>query len=392
MASKSNSGSSPENWSQLESLIEVTNKDLRARGHKASLVVHQDLISIRGTFPTEEGRKRIRISTAVKATIKGVALAETRLIDLLAAVKNTGAIPNPLPWANKEISSTGYPKVKVRDAIAQLKKQFFSTKTPNEESRQNTWNTMNYGLKKLDPGAYVTVDYLLAQVIDKSINTKTGEPSANMKLKLKQYYKRLAKTVNLPDINKFDDIETPYEPEERIIPWQLEDGILEFAEQVRSHPRYGWLTCAMIFYGCRPSESFFLTPNASGSATTYTIKQKKKLPKKRNAMILPGEINYIKKLNLLDINRPLTFKNAADFSPNASKTICDSWLKWIVKEMPELELYDLRHFWARRSIRQNVPTGLAVKTMGTSYKIFENTYLKTMDEGDIEDYLRRNKS
>ena len=170
MASKSNSGSSPENWSQLESLIEVTNKDLRARGHKASLVVHQDLISIRGTFPTEEGRKRIRISTAVKATIKGVALAETRLIDLLAAVKNTGAIPDPLPWANKEISSTGYPKVKVRDAIAQLKQQFFSTKVPNEESRQNTWNTMNYGLKKLDPGAYVTVDYLLAQVIDKSIN------------------------------------------------------------------------------------------------------------------------------------------------------------------------------------------------------------------------------
>ena len=39
---------------------------------------------------------------------------------------------------------------------------------------------------------------------------------------------------------------------------------------------------------------------------------------------------------------------------NASKTICDNWLKWIVKEMPELELYDLRHFWARRNIRQNV--------------------------------------
>ena len=390
MASSNTEGSSSEDWSlRTKELIDVTNKDLRARGHKASLEIFRKNIYIRGTFPE---RGRIKINTSIPASVKGVSLAETRLIDLLAAVKNTGAIPDPLPWAYKEISSTGYPKVKVRDAIAQLKKQFFSTKTPNEESRQNTWNTMNYGLKKLDPGAYITTDYLLAQVADKSFNTKTGEFSPNMKLKLKQYYKRLAETVNLPDVHKFKDVETPYEPEERVIPWELESGILEFAEQVRSHPRYGWLTCCMIFYGCRPSESFFLTPNASGSATTYTIKQKKKLPKKRNAMILPGEINYIKKLNLLDINRPLTFEKASDFSPNASKTICDSWLKWIVKEMPELELYDLRHFWARRSIRQNVPTGLAVKTMGTSYRIFENTYLKTMGEEDIDDYLKRNKS
>ena len=382
-------GSSLEDYSQL---IDVTNKDLRLRGHKASLEVRKERFFIRGTFPIGNGEnKRSSIPTGIKASIKGVALAETRLLDLLTAVKNTGSIPDPLPWANKELSSTGYPKVKVRDAIAQLKQQFFSTRTPNEKSRQNTWNTMQYGLDKLDPGAYLTADYLLAQVIDKSINTKTGEPSANMKLKLKQYYKRLAKTVNLPDINKFDDIETPYEPEERIIPWEFEEGIIDFAEKIRNHPRYGWLTCCMIFYGCRPSESFFLTPNASGSATTYTIKQKKKLPKKRSAMMLPDEVQYIKKLNLLGINRPLTFKNASDFDPNASKTICDAWLKWIGKEIPGLELYDLRHFWARRSIRQNVPTGLAVKVMGTSTRIFEDTYLETMDEGDIEDYLKRRK-
>ena len=390
MASSNTEGSSSEDWSlRTKELIDVTNKDLRARGHKASLEIFRKNIYIRGTFPE---RGRIKINTSIPASVKGVSLAETRLIDLLAAVKNTGAIPDPLPWENKQISSTGYPKVKVRDAIAKLKQQFFSTKTPNEESRQNTWNTMNYGLKKLDPGAYITTDYLLAQVAAKSFNTKTGEFSPNMKLKLKQYYKRLAETVNLPDVNKFKDIETPYEPEERVIPWELEDGILDFAEEIRNHPRYGWLTCCMIFYGCRPSESFFLMPKETGSATTYTIKQKKKLPKKRPAMILPDEIHYIKKLNLLDINRPLTFETAADFSPNASKTICDAWLKWIVKLIPGIELYDLRHFWARRSIRQGVTTSLAVKTMGTSYRIFENTYLKTMGEEDVEDFLKRRNS
>ena len=291
----------------VKSLIEITNKDLRLRGHKASLGIQNGLLYVRGTFPI---KGRTKISTGIKASIKGVSLAETRLLDLLTAIKSTGAIPDPLPWENRKISTTGYPKVRVRDAIAKLKKQFFSTKTANPESRQNTWNTMQYGLDKLDPGAYVTVDYLLAKVIEKST-------SANMKLKLKQYYKRLANTIDLPDVNKFNDIETPYEPEERIIPWELEEGVLEFAESIRNHPRYGWLTCAMIFYGCRPSESFFLVPKESGTATTYTIKQKKKLPKKRFAMMLPDEVKYIKKLDLLDINRPLTFENAADFNPNA---------------------------------------------------------------------------
>ena len=83
MASSNTDGSSLQNWS-LKSLIDATNKDLRARGHKASLNVDRGRFYIRGTFPE---RGRIRIYTGVKESIKGVALAETRLLDLLTAVK-----------------------------------------------------------------------------------------------------------------------------------------------------------------------------------------------------------------------------------------------------------------------------------------------------------------
>ena len=77
----------------------------------------------------------IGISTGIKASIKGVALAETRLLDLLTAVKNTGSIPDPLPWENKKSDKEGYPKVKVRDAIGLLKKEFFDVETSNSKSR-----------------------------------------------------------------------------------------------------------------------------------------------------------------------------------------------------------------------------------------------------------------
>ena len=45
---------------------------------------------------------------------------------------------------------------------------------------------MEYGLNKLDPGAYVTTDYLIAQIINKSKDPITGVTRANQKLKLKQ--------------------------------------------------------------------------------------------------------------------------------------------------------------------------------------------------------------
>tara|TARA_B100000886_G_C20378278_1_gene472759 strand:- start:851 stop:1228 length:378 start_codon:yes stop_codon:yes gene_type:complete len=123
MASINTDGSSLQNWSlKTKELIDITNKDLRGRGHKASLEMFRGTIYIRGTFPE---RGRIKLDSGVKATVKGVALAETRLLDLLTAVKNTGSIPTPLPWENKILTKTGYPKVKVRDAIGLLKKEFF---------------------------------------------------------------------------------------------------------------------------------------------------------------------------------------------------------------------------------------------------------------------------
>ena len=384
MASKSNAGSSPENWStETKALIDITNKDLRSRGHKASLEIFRKNIYIRGTFPE---RGRIKISTSIPATVKGVSLAEGRLLDLLAAVKATGAIPDPLPWANKKINKTGYPKVKCKDAILQLKEEFFGVDTKNPISRKNTWRTMEYGLSKLHPDAYLTSDYLAAMIIEGSKNAD-GITMDNTKKKLKQYYKRLGNLVGLPDIKIIDKIEVVYEPPKRNAP-DMKD-LLDLAVMALSHDRYGWLTACMIIYGCRPSETLSLFPNPNGTAKVLTIKKKKGLPTWRTTMALPKD--FPEKLNLIDqISRPLEFKNPTDFDPVASKKITDQWGRWIKKYDPELQLYDLRHSWARRSIIQGVPSGLAAKCLGHSISVFEETYLSTTTEKDMADYQANN--
>jgi len=367
-------------------MISSINKDLRSKGHAVTLEILKDGIFIRGTFPVGDGtRKRKRISTGIKADPKSAPLAEDRAISLLAVIKETGSIPDPLPWENKKIDKSGYPKIKVKDAILLLKEDFFSVNTKNPISRNNTWNTMRYGLEKLDPDAYLTADYLAAAIVEKSKDPVTGMTMDNTKLKLKQYYKRLGNIAGLPDVKKIDKIEVVYESAPRVTT-DLGD-LLELTEEAINHPRYGWLTCCMIIYGCRPSETLSLIPSENGSAKVLTIKKKKGLPTWRTTMAIPKD--FPEKLNLFEINRPVSFEKPEDFDPVRSKQITDQWGRWLKKLRPELTLYDLRHSWARRSIVEGVPSGLASRCLGHSITIFEKTYLSTTSEKDVVDYLNR---
>ena len=367
-------------------MISSINKDLRAKGHRATLEITHNQIRIRGTFPFQNGvKKRTYISTGLTADPKSPPLAEIRCIALLTAIKETGSVPDPLPWENKKVDKSGYPKILVKDAILQLKEEFFGVATKNPISRNNSWKTMQYGFEKLNPDAYLTSDYLASMIIEGSKN-QDGITMDNTKKKLKQYYKRLGNLVGLPDINTLDKIEVVYEPPVRNAP-DMKD-LLDLAVETISHDRYGWLTACMIIYGCRPSETFSLIPNPNGTAKVLTIKKKKGLPTWRTTMAIPRD--FPEKLNLFQISRPIEFKNPSDFDPVASKKVTDQWGRWIKKYDPELQLYDLRHSWARRSIIEGVPSGLASKCLGHSITVFEKTYLSTTSEKDVVDYLNRN--
>ena len=366
--------------SSIQNLIDVTNRDLRYRGHKASLAILKDAICIRGTFPNGDGTKsRKRINTGLKASIKSVSLAENRLLELLTEINKTGSIPETLPWEIKTDIQKGYPKIKAKDAIELLKKDFFKVRTTNPKSRIKTWDVIQNALNKLDSGAYITTDYLMAVVEKYSINPEDGSERANLRLKMHQYFKRLGTLIELPDIAKIDGVKGEYKPKKRTIPDQ--DDLLLLAVQVRNHKEYGWLTAAMIVYGCRPSEALSLFPNKNGTASCLSVKQKKAVPERRTALALPK--GYEEKLDLYNISRSVEFIEPEDFDPIEAKSFSNRWGKWLKRQRPDLQLYDLRHAWAKRSIREGVPSGLAAKSLGHSVQVFEETYLSTLDEEDI---------
>tara|TARA_Y100001968_G_C19077840_1_gene581553 strand:- start:27 stop:203 length:177 start_codon:yes stop_codon:yes gene_type:complete len=49
----------------------------------------------------------------------------------------------------------------------------------------------------------------------------------------------------------------------------------------------------------------------------------------------------------------------------------------------------IQHFWAKRSIRLGVPSGLAAKALGHSVAVIEETYLSKMDETDIAAFISK---
>ena len=163
--------------------------------------------------------------------------------------------------------------------------------------------------------------------------------------------------------------------------------LLELTEEAINHSRYSWLTCCMIIYGCRPSEKLSLIPSENGSAKVLTVNKKKGLPT-WITMAIPHD--YPNKLNLFEINRPVSFEKPEDFDPVANNKLLNQWGRWLKKFRPEFTIYDLRHSWARTLIIENVLSGKAARCLGNLITVFEKTYLSITSEKYVVDFLNRN--
>ena len=139
---------------------------------------------------------------------------------------------------------------------------------------------------------------------------------------------------------------------------------------------------ALITYGCRPSEVFSLRPADNGTAKVLTVKQKDKLPIWRTALALP-----VSDL-VCDRELPWDVKSPKDYDSKEASRLNKNWGKWLgnnwAKEIaPGLQLYDIRHAWAIRSIHKNLNASLASKCMGHSIDVHHRTYHRWLDEADV---------
>ena len=126
--------------------------------------------------------------------------------------------------------------------------------------------------------------------------------------------------------------------------------LLELAVKVVVHPTYGWLTTALILYGCRPVETFSLIPSSDGTASVIDFD--KNPIKNIRRKVLANPFDFVEKLNICDqISQPVFYKNFEDYNLDETNNIITNWHSWFKTIKSNLELHDLRYYWLKRVIK-----------------------------------------
>ena len=125
--------------------------------------------------------------------------------------------------------------------------------------------------------------------------------------------------------------------------------ILELAVKVVVHPTYGWLTTALILYGCKPVETFSLIPSADGTASVIDFDNNPTKNVRRKVLANPSD--FVEKLNMCDqISQPVFYENLEDYNFDELNNIISNWKSWFKTIKSNLELDDLRGYWLKRVI------------------------------------------
>jgi len=129
----------------------------------------------------------------------------------------------------------------------------------------------------------------------------------------------------------------------------FQEEILELAVKVIVHPTYGWLTTALILYGCRTVETFSLIPSSDGSASVIDFDNNPTKNVRRKVLANPSD--FVEKLNMCDqISQPVFYKNLEDYNFDELNNIIINWKSWFKTTKSNLELDDFRGYWFQRVI------------------------------------------
>ena len=126
-----------------------------------------------------------------------------------------------------------------------------------------------------------------------------------------------------------------------------QEEILELAVKVIVHPTYGWLTTALILYGCRTVETFSLIPYADGTASVIDFDNNPTKNVRRKVLANPSD--FVEKLNMCDqISQPVFYKNLEDYKFDELNNIISNWKSWFKTIKSNLELDELEYYWYKR--------------------------------------------
>lgn len=335
-------------------------------------------------------RKQQRISLGLPSDWSSVNTAIDRIQSAHQRYKDVGTIIRPLPWEVAALLPLN--PITVEEATALLKQSFFRKKQENK-STLSSWKRMENEMKRLPATAEFTIELAVKGILSTPVHSRARYEACKT-------YKRVARLLDIPGVVPIDDLREPPTPKREINPPDLETTkkmlqTLRWAVSKKGGGVMwqGWLCCALIIYGCRPSEVFGLQLKGDGSSgLCWTIKRKNGNLVRRTVMSLhpqwPEQFEMLEQPEL-----PYNFHNKADYDPEKCKYYVNQATRWLQTYFPEHTLYDLRHSWAIDAIVElSGNSVLAAKCMGHDHAVHTKTYHHWMQADDVERAVREIQS
>lgn len=322
------------------------------------------------TLPSKVGDRKPhqqRIPTGHKANAQGLKLAHRQAL-LLSSTKLAGTFSWD-DWttdAPAPVSPGATPgEITVAAAVKRFEDDFWQGRV-RTGAAERTWKRNHADLKKLPAGATLTIDLLVAVA-------EGLKPGSRSRQEFIRVAKRLALLVDLDGVDRLVAVNTPYQPKERELPSPEEIAAVLL---MLKGTRWEWATWAVANYGCRPAEVFSLQPLENGTAKVLTVKRAMKLPTWRTALALPVGDPVERQIEW-DVRSP------ADYDSLEAHRMVNNWGRSFVRATGGMQLYDLRHAWAVRSIHKGLNASLAAKCLGHSLSVHSDTYHRYMDAADV---------
>ena len=407
---------------ELEAVKKI-NLELKEQGYKFSLGIHRGCYQARGTFKLSDGTaKRKRVNLSIPADITRLSEARKRLTQLQLVIDQNKFLPDKLPWAADFKPQANV--ILVKDAIKKYKEYWWKNKktkpdwwliyldddereldkqaikerasraTAQELLDRRSWGSITPYLNKLE---IIEESPLNVNSLYRIAETKYL-PQTRGRKQVVQVFKKLIELCRGFDIGgheaDLNDLRANKYESKKKVNYRDEEFLRIIRELRELMPEWSWCFGMLYCFGMRPSEVFGASVNPTFTANVLGLKGESGI-KERTAFTQVKSV--VEEFNLMEIDRPYSYNNLDEnqfgylkYDAIKAKQWTDSWgkkLRRVIKEnnIKPFVLYDLRHNYARRTIKGKIPTANAAMSMGHSINLFQKVYLSTVERQDIED-------
>ncbi|MEL6321988.1 MAG: hypothetical protein AAFQ57_15285 [Cyanobacteria bacterium J06626_14] len=336
------------------------NRRLRDAGIRVTLLQRKNWLYLRAVLPPKPDSEKVkpyrqeitRPRTGLPATTQGVRAAEKLAIALWGSV-----IDGSFEW-DSWLGKTAREHRPINEWVDEFREKWMSQGKTSPSTWERHWQR---AFNRLPQDTTLTADVLISTLL--SIDSATRERNRTT-----VYFQRLADYAELEiDLSSYKgEYRRGRSEASRELP---EDEVIAKCWHQIPDPQWRWVHGAIAAFGLRPHEAFFLRP--TDDPFLWDVTDGKTGPRQTSALYP----EWVTQWDLVNGTPPrLSYSEFQEYGNQVTYHFGRCKFPFVA--------YDLRHAYAVRSIKFEIPVSIAARMMGHSVAVHTKTYHRWLSAPD----------